>query len=48
MRAKQGWHMRSADFAAALRITPPHHAQTTFGPPPSPLRDSMSLVYDAI
>jgi hypothetical protein len=47
MRAKQAWHMRCAAFDAALRITPPHQTQTTFGLP-SPFRDSMSPVSDAI
>jgi hypothetical protein len=47
MRAKHGWHIRFAAFDAPLRITPPHHTQTTCGLP-SPLRVSMSLVYDAI
>jgi len=30
MRAKHGWHMRLADLAAPLRITPPHQTHTTF------------------
>jgi hypothetical protein len=47
MRAKHGWHVRSAAFAAALRITPPHHTQTTCGRP-SPLCLSVSPVLVAM
>jgi hypothetical protein len=43
MRAKQGRHMRFAAFDAARRMTPPHHAHTTFGLP-SPVCASVSLV----
>ena len=34
LRAKHGWHMRSADFVAPLRITPPHQTHTTFDTAP--------------
>jgi hypothetical protein len=34
IRAKQGWHMPRAAFAASRRITPPHHAHKTSAPSP--------------